>query len=652
MITCPKCQKQLEDGTKFCDSCGTQIVETIFCPNCGNPTSTENAFCQVCGASLAAEPVTEPAAEPAAEFAAEPTLAAKLPVKLSKKMLAVGAAALAAVVLIGVILAIALSGGKNNYMLYLKDKDLFYSEISKIKPMQVTEELIDSNDVNNAILNRNADTVSYDVTLTKDGKTLFYFDKYELSADGDVGSGTLYCRSATNAKKEPVKIDSDIYGYTISENGKLVTYKKNGNLYQHNLKDKKKIAGDVASWTVSEDGKVFFWTDEDGDLYMKKGNKDKKKLDSEVYSITMINEKANAIWYEKNYDDETGTFDFFKHDLKDKKKLASDVSSIYAIKDSGEFYYTKSETEEKAYYDFVENDTSEADEYLVESLKENKTNVTTSTLFYYDGKGSKELSKNANVYDYDFEKNILIYAEKEDVKVKLSTIKSTYDVQNAIYDADRTYFVALEAATSQIDADDVYTASISPEGDAIYYVADVAEPKEGEEDYVPTGTVYKLAISGKKVKKAEKYADDVYAGSLVVYEDGAVQYRKDYKAAVREEDKYTPASYELYINNKKVADDVNGVIDYDSDNGTLLFYTEYNNDADKKCYTLNYWNGKKVTKVSDDVYTAIYTPEGEVLYLKDYNTEKYKGELFLFSGKKSKKVDEDVIAIVPVYVQE
>lgn len=30
MITCPKCNKELSDDTKFCDGCGAQIFETFL----------------------------------------------------------------------------------------------------------------------------------------------------------------------------------------------------------------------------------------------------------------------------------------------------------------------------------------------------------------------------------------------------------------------------------------------------------------------------------------------------------------------------------------------------------------------------------------------------------------------------------------------
>lgn len=52
MIICPKCKKELKDGSKFCDACGAKITDTIFCPNCGNKTSKESAFCEHCGTAI------------------------------------------------------------------------------------------------------------------------------------------------------------------------------------------------------------------------------------------------------------------------------------------------------------------------------------------------------------------------------------------------------------------------------------------------------------------------------------------------------------------------------------------------------------------------------------------------------------------------
>ena len=76
MITCPKCHAQLEDGSRFCDSCGAPIPETpadpvqtpepavqqpeaetppsaaVYCPYCGQPTADASPFCPNCGKPL------------------------------------------------------------------------------------------------------------------------------------------------------------------------------------------------------------------------------------------------------------------------------------------------------------------------------------------------------------------------------------------------------------------------------------------------------------------------------------------------------------------------------------------------------------------------------------------------------------------------
>ena len=66
MVTCPKCGKVLEDGTKFCEVCGAQIPEKVFCSSCGAENDAQCAFCQTCGAKMAADVASEQAAAPAA----------------------------------------------------------------------------------------------------------------------------------------------------------------------------------------------------------------------------------------------------------------------------------------------------------------------------------------------------------------------------------------------------------------------------------------------------------------------------------------------------------------------------------------------------------------------------------------------------------
>ena len=50
--------------------------------------------------------------------------------------------------------------------------------------------------------------------------------------------------------------------------------------------------------------------------------------------------------------------------------------------------------------------------------------------------------------------------------------------------------------------------------------------------------------------------------------------------------------------------------------------------------------------ISEDVYDYTILPDDEVLFLYDYSTSKYEGELHHWNGKKSVMVDEDVAAVI------
>ena len=85
---------------------------------------------------------------------------------------------------------------------------------------------------------------------------------------------------------------------------------------------------------------------------------------------------------------------------------------------------------------------------------------------------------------------------------------------------------------------------------------------------------------------------------------------------------------------------------YDEESGKLAYFVDWNEE--KENGTLKVYNGKKSTKVSDDVYNCVFSADGKILYLYDYSTNYYKGDLYVFNKGKSKKMDIDVSAIIPV----
>ena len=51
--TCPKCNSQISDTTKFCPQCGGKLTEMAkHCQNCGVEIGEGDKFCQSCGANL------------------------------------------------------------------------------------------------------------------------------------------------------------------------------------------------------------------------------------------------------------------------------------------------------------------------------------------------------------------------------------------------------------------------------------------------------------------------------------------------------------------------------------------------------------------------------------------------------------------------
>lgn len=717
MYICPNCGKTLEDGTKICGNCGVLIVEQVFCHNCGKQTSVEYDFCRYCGAARITEqeaktPKTRKKRNGAklSETLIKTAKAwgNKLKVLFNKfckmfpnKMYMIGAGAVAALLIFIIVLSVALSSGaKNNCVLYLKDKEMFFSKVGKIKPWQVTAKLVDSSGVENQNLANSASSIGSYVHVSEDGKKIFFVDK--------IGSNgmALYYRSATNSRKSAVKIDSNVDAFDISKDGNTLVYLKGeaGDLYIHNLKEKEKLATGVSDFAVSEDAKTIIWMDNEFNIYAKRGNKEAMQLDTLVDDIERISDDFKTIWYTKENS-------LYKMVLgKDAVELVSGIHSVLAVYESDVFYYLKSSTAQYALYDYVEDDLAESDAAMVkpvrpkapddvyqwnfatedeynaakaeyekafeayqkdyeeyekaqedwhgkeardvirENLKNNKHEVTTYSLYYNNGNEDKELTTayEYGTAEYSFDHEIFIYgvSKKTQVaKLKISEISSYEDVSNMVNTAGKAaaaYFIAIDDNVSEVKETAAERFWITDDGKAVYFLDDVDHTdEEGKEAEYPHGDLYKMTISGKNVKRTTLYDSDVYSSRISLYTEDKESKLLYYKSFANE-------NGELYLDKEKIADDVRNY-SYHMENNTITCMTEWN--AEKSYGTLKQWKQGKLTTIADDVHSYVLTPEGQVLYLTEYNLNNYKGDLYIYNrGKKSKKVDDDVIAIVPVYL--
>lgn len=696
MITCPKCNKELSDDTKFCDGCGAQIFETIFCPNCGKQTSTEFAFCQSCGASITETPAEE-------QPAAAPTEKKKLP----KKAIMFGGIGVAVIaVLILVISLFSGSGGKaeNNYALYLKDSEIFFTDLKKdSEAWQLTSRLVDTDEVNDEDLADAGYQLGLYTYMSEDGKYIFFPDKVGDDNDGF----NLYYKEVAKPDMEAIKVDSDIRSYTVNASATLITYLKGeeGNLYQYKIGEdsKDKIASEVRGFEVSDDGKKIGYINSENSIYLKYADKEKEKIASDVSILEHVTEDFTTVYYIKD-----GAL-YKQIEGEDKVKVASDVYDVVKIYDSGEIYYLKSDAEEISLMDYVTDDMKDADasisepnypdypnspsrpswwdydtdaeyeaayatyqtayaeweaecdrietEYyaareayyaklsrdeLREDLGEETLEQSSYSLCFYNGTEETVITDafvGGYYSDYTYASDSPVisyeaYNQSSLEKVKLSEVESIGDIEDmveaALFSSSERYIAVKGTATVVEQEKEATNFRINSSGTVVYYIDDIPE----EKNY---GELYRISINNGVVGKAEVYDSDVYTGYCYFVSDNDFEYFKDYK----------DGKGELYINKNKIDYDVYCYsVEIYSELDKIFYFTDWNDEKDYG--TLKVYDGKEATKIADDVHSFSVTPDGRVLYLYDYSLNYYKGELHEWSNGETRKIDDDVVCVLPI----
>lgn len=674
-MICPNCNRELPDDTRFCGGCGTRMLPPEQTP-VQEPVQpvqfTETVFDQPVEFVEPVFPDT-PEAEPVKPKGNVLDKAKETLKKLPGKYLKLGGI-VAAVLVVAIVVLCVFAGGGNGGSgngsghpagaLYLKEGELFYSDYSKKGPYEVTSKLLDN--ASNSTLRSYSYEISKTIHVTEDGKTMFFMDK--LSSDG---SGTLYWRSLTNFKDDAEKISAGVTRYTVSKDGRTVTYLKGDTLCQYNMKDEEKLEKDVSSYRVSEDGKIIYYKNNDGTWYVLK-NGEEEKIGSDI-SIEYITEDYATVYYmndDKVYKKTIG---------KDKEKLLSKVEGISDINEDGTFYYTM--MEEKDLLDFFTKDTEE-----YEGLEEELSGYPMEfySIGYYDGKDGTIICETCT--DSEMENGVLMYRQYD-----LSAVETIpYSALVAYYYESSQYYVAAAAeemvnerlanagalyiavngTASQLELEQIDDLEVSHDSTVLYALCEMDYEKD-------QGVLYKITISGNKIKSTEAIDEDVSAmsGGYFAYgyneQSGYFCYFKDVK----------DGTGDLYANGIQVdsgvycGDSVRATadgkglsyfVDYDAEkgygvlktwngkeaaeiydeacgysitkNGDFLVYY----DADGDNYALAVWNGKELVEINDEVYRFNVLQNGDLLVATDYSSKYSSYTLNLWNGKALTEISEDV----------
>ena len=562
--------------------------------------------------------------------------------------------------------------------LYIKDSEFFFTDL-ETESWQVTSRLVDDEDIKDEDLAYYGSTLAWYTHVSGDGSLVFFPDKVSDSDDGF----NLYYRKTKEPEAEATKIDSDVTVYTVNSDATVVTYLKgtgeDRNLYQYTIKEdmKEKIAGEVRSYEISEDGSRILYINSEGNLYLKNGTEDKEKIASDITQVVYFSEDFSLMYYIK---DEA----LYRQAADgDREKIDSDIYKVIRAYDSGEVYYLKREAEAGTLMDYVVDDmkavdeaapteypsrpysyyydtTEEYDKAYAEyqaayeayyaagerndwrmALTEQKLGHTAYSLYYYNGTEETLITETfagSGEYAAAAEAPVICYVsynQESFSKQKLSELVEANDfegfqqkVEEALFSSSDRY-IAIGSAAAVLDQENASAIRINEAGTEVYYVDDIPEGKDA-------GDLYRVAIVEGAAGAPELYDSDVYAGNAAFLSGGKFLYFKDYKEG----------SGDLYLNKTKVEYDVNGLyVNYNETADKLYFFADW--DSEKEYGSLKEYSAGEVKKIADDVHDYSWLPDGTVLYLYDYSLKYYAGELYLWDNVESRKIDDDVIYLVP-----
>ncbi len=658
MKNCPRCHTEMEDDALFCGECGAactpaQAEETVnaFCTECGQPLETGIAFCPNCGAAAEGDaPISTP--------------------KKKKGKLIFLLAGLFTLVIAAVVAVLLLFGGnKTNYVAYIKDGELWYHQFGG-DFLEITSDFVTVDDVADEDMTQlNGQKTSIMFQLAADGKTLFYPDKI------DENGMNLYYRDISDPEAEPVKLGSSIMLFFINDKGDRILFQKDSGIYLGPIDNVRKICGEDCG-LVAVDAKFEkaiycesekIETEErivyDYTFYLWEDGKKEKIASGEIHDLRVIGKAADCRTNQiiKDYYgssrvlvyESLNEVCYLKEDVLnirnskgDVEKIDSEVDSIQAVLENGDIYYTQ-KGKEIRYADFIDLDNGIQ---LTDSEKE-RTYCQAYTLFgYIDGK-TVRITENYYLHTSVFTDSgvaLIRYYDFDSVKkVKMSEVQGFSDATQEIRDrVEMPDAVLVDGIMYEIELDNIHSFSMTEDGTSIFFLTKEEEKEESADSKKPEkGELYSVCVKDGKVEAPKLYDSEVSVDcGFTLNKNGDPIYYKDYK----EEKKRAT----LVIAGEELDNDVfPGWIRY-MENGGYVYFIDYNADETKQNGTLRMYRKDQAQTIADDVYTVVVTPDNEILYLKEYDLEDCKGVLYRYHDGKNEQLDEDVTALLDIYVRQ
>ena len=688
--TCPNCGKTLPSGARFCQSCGAPIAAQA------EPAAaqTEPAAAQAEPAAAQAEPIAAWTEAPTARTrdaaaSAKNTIAAKVkaagsrssaegtPKRKKPTAKIIGISAVAVVLVVAIILGITLIPGKHasNTAIYLKDGNLCVLPNVKKNTDLLTMQMFSDPDYLEGEIsdlwdyqNFSEACSAYVATLSKDGSKFFYISSTENNDEIRLYYIDLKAKNAT-----PVRISGGVVlAYSVNESATLVTFMRaDNNLYQYDMQSGKaeKIASDLEEvFVASRDGSKIVYTTENG-LYLYSGLGKTEKLSNDYCSqVYTPDDTLSTIYY---VDEDDTLFCNKTGKAEDSFKIASDVETLYGTTKNGVYYMTDNRT--ATVCDYIDKDLLSVDPDSLErpeypfsfeydtdaeyqaAMKQYKADMevyehandlrelqkdlareqyTLVTLNYFNGSSASVVAEDvfrgsiSSADTYAHAAAVLEYTYPDPEKAAALTV----DDMEAIIDSNYSYAstasnhihnkicsssAAVNGTACASDLD-IYRICLTEDGQTACIITKNADNSDID--------LYQAGISGNSLQTPTQIASDIddlqiIGNNVVFWQDSAV-----------------------FVNNARIDDDVLADHVAFRDDGSFVYLV---GEEDDNSYQLKSYKDGKTTTIADDVFNFGFTTGGELLYLRDYNTNRSAGTLYLYNGKDSTKLDDDVFLILP-----
>ena len=247
------------------------------------------------------------------------------------------------------------------------------------------------------------------------------------------------------------------------------------------------------------------------------------------------------------------------------------------------------------------------------------------TLHYFDGSQSSVVTEDV-MRDHDFaspvvaleytypdpEKAAALTADDLEAIIESSDSSGLTDIYKEICH----FSVAVNGTACALDLN-IRSIHLTEDGQTVYITT--KNPDHSDID------LYQAGISGNSLQTPTQIASDIsywkiIGNNVVFWQDSAV-----------------------FVNGVRIDDDVHSHVAF-RDDGSFVYLV---GEEDDNSYQLKSYKDGEITTIADDVFDFGFTTGGDLLYLRDYNLNRCAGTLYLYNGKDSTKLDDDVAAIVP-----